>query len=77
MVQKYKKRLKGEKVYLLFLSKKTLLAAKSPTQSQHQIVRSLEIHQSIADVQHGTSAHMNLQGSTSYTPLKSLRLPSR
>lgn len=29
----YKKKLKGEKVYLLFLSKKTLLAAKSPTQA--------------------------------------------
>ena len=46
-----------------------LLAAKSPTQSQHQIVRSLEIHQTVTDVQHGTSAHMNLQGKhLIYTP---------
>ena len=39
-----------------------LLAAKTPPQSEHQIIGSFEIHKTVADMQHGTSAHMNLQG---------------
>ena len=39
-----------------------LLAAKSPTQSEHQIIGSFEIHETIADMEHSTFGDMNLQG---------------
>lgn len=39
-----------------------LLAAKSPPQSEHQIIGSFEIHKTIADMEHSTFGDMNLQG---------------